>query len=528
MSKSSLTRKDSLAAPTNAAGFCVCDESRAAHFFSAGWRMLCALTMVVVLSPFPAGAANPELRETVYPTSIRITPERQRAAAEHGVGAWIWTTNFADKQICRVWKSFSLPSTNRIKSAILNITADNLYRLYLDGREIGEGGNWRSLTQYDITYLLVDAGQHVLAVEALNDSMEGGILLGVRIQFMDGQEMNVLSDETWRVVPNNEKRWYRKTRPSPAWPKARIVGVVGQDPWWLHPVSTIPTPPLRLPDLRFWQSGWFLASILAICAVALALSLRLTAKLALQTRAQELLETERARIARDIHDDLGAALTELVLHGEVAQTEFPGDSREGMRFRELCDRARSASHALDEVVWAVNSKRDTLRDFSSYLCKYAQAFLASTQIRCRLDVKPNMPSSVFDLPVRRGLLLAVKEALNNAAKHSNASEVYVRIHPKDDEVVVVIEDNGTGFDPDTLPGDRNGLLNMAERLADLGGVCSVSSTPGAGCRVEFRMPLAHPSSRSPFTFRRFLPKRKTKPGVDLGSVPAEHRHQLSG
>jgi signal transduction histidine kinase len=90
------------------------------------------------------------------------------------------------------------------------------------------------------------------------------------------------------------------------------------------------------------------------------------------------------------------------------------------------------SHSLEEVLWAVNSKRDTLRDFTSYLCKYAQSFLASTPIRCRLDVQPEMPASAFDLPVRRSLFLAIKEALNNAAKHSGATELFLRIHRERD------------------------------------------------------------------------------------------------
>src|SRR5690606_31989208 len=121
-------------------------------------------------------------------------------------------------------------------------------------------------------------------------------------------------------------------------------------------------------------------AVLALCALAFAMAVRLAARLAVQTRAQELLDRERMRIARDIHDDLGASLTQLVLRGEVAQTELAADSAARARLEELCDRARAVSQALDEIVWAVNSRRDTLKDFSSYLCKYAQNFLASTPI----------------------------------------------------------------------------------------------------------------------------------------------------
>src|ERR1019366_8730924 len=104
------------------------------------------------------------------------------------------------------------------------------------------------------------------------------------------------------------------------------------------------------------------------------------------------------------------------------------------------------SRNMDEVVWAINSRRDTLRDFATYVCKYAQAFLSSTTIRCRLDVEPELPEMVFDLPIRRNLFLAVKEALNNAAKHSRANELYLRIHRQGEGLQVIVEDNGKGID----------------------------------------------------------------------------------
>ena len=87
---------------------------------------------------------------------------------------------------------------------------------------------------------------------------------------------------------------------------------------------------------------------------------------------------------------------------------------------------------MDEVVWAINSRRDTLRDFATYVCKYAQTFFGSTPIRCRLDVEPELPTAAFDLPLRRNLFLAVKEALNNAVKHSGSAEVRISLSIEND------------------------------------------------------------------------------------------------
>lgn len=434
-------------------------------------------------------------------TVARPTSESEKIAADLGIGRWIWTTNFTDKQTCRLWRAFTLPNTNGVRKANLRLTADNSYRLYLDGREIGQGGNWRSLTDYDVTWLL-GSGAHVLAVETFNDGLEGGLILGLKIEFADGQKMLLPSDKSWYVVPEGVRRWVWRKAPEPRWAHAEEVGVIGQAPWWSYPLSIIAPPPLRPEVFYFWQTGWFLATVLTVTAIALGLSVRLAAKLAVQMRAQKLLERERALIARDIHDDLGAGLTQLVLQGEVAQTEFPEGSAARARLNQLSDKARAVSHSLEEVLWAVNSKRDTLRDFTSYLCKYAQSFLNATAIRCRLDVQPEMPPSEFDLPVRRSLFLAVKEALNNAAKHSGAGELFLRIYREGDRVIVVVEDNGRGFDV-TLQTEGNGLPNMQQRLAEMGGACNVVAAPGVGCRVEFNMPLAHPIRREPW-WKRFF------------------------
>jgi signal transduction histidine kinase len=439
-------------------------------------------------------------------TPQKLTPEAEKVTAQLAVGSWIWTTNFDDKQICRFWRSFSVPENDHVRQAILRITADNSYHLYLDGRDIGEGSNWKALTEYDITFLLTP-GAHVVAIDAFNDGREAGVLMGLQITLVSGKQSQVLSDDSWRIAPNTSRRWLSRTRLDPDWPPATIVGVVGQSPWWLHPINIITLAPLLPSELGFWQTTWFMGTVLTVCVVALGLSLRLAAKLALQTRAQQLLDLERVRIARDIHDDLGAALTQLVLQSEVAQTEFPEESTARAYFSQFCGRARTASQALDEVVWAVNSKRDTLRDFSSYLCKYAQMALSNTPIRCRLDIQPDMPASMFDLSVRRGLLLAVKEALNNAAKHSEATELMLCIYKDDDHVVVVVEDQGKGFDPALLSGEGNGLQNMTQRLEELGGTCRITSAVNAGCRVEFRMPLAHPAAQGGSFWHRFFGRR---------------------
>ena len=147
---------------------------------------------------------------------------------------------------------------------------------------------------------------------------------------------------------------------------------------------------------------------------------------------------------------------------------------------------------MDEILWAVNPRRDTLRDFTAYVCNYAEEFLRPTRIQCLFEVDAEMTAADFNLPLRRSLLMAIKETLNNAVKHSAATELKLKIHWEDQRLLVVVQDNGKGFDPRRTKTERNGMNNMTQRMNELGGTCRVTSEPGKGCRVEFNIPVRQP------------------------------------
>jgi signal transduction histidine kinase len=414
---------------------------------------------------------------------------------EWGVGSWIWAPETYDKQTCRLWRAFDIPSGATVARAQLHIGVDNGYRLILDGRELGTGSDWRSITEYEIG-LLLEPGRHVLAVEGFNDNREAGMLFGLRIELADGRVITIPSDTRWLVAPPTERGWELKREAPAHWVEAVVVSAfLPRKGIWQErkPTMTVKVPVLRPVELSFWQRGWFQAAMWGFVVVTVLFSLRLMAKLAVHSKAQALLNIERARIARDIHDELGARLTELALEGEVVQTELPDGSTVRPKLEALCEKARAVSGAMDEVVWMVNSKRDTLRDFANYACRHAQRFLTASPIRCRLDVDADLPEALFELPVRRNLLLGVKEALNNAVKYSKAEELFLRIRRHGQTLQVIVEDDGVGFDLELADLVRNGLTNMTERMKDVGGRCQIVSKPGAGCRVEFQVPLPkHP------------------------------------
>ena len=420
-----------------------------------------------------------------------------------GVGSWVWAAVTYDKQTVHLWHPFEIPKGTAVAKANLRITVDNAYTLFLDGRELGKGSDWRSLTEYDISQIL-DPGWHVLAVDGFNDNREAGLLFGLRIELTDGRVITISSDSSWRIVPKDEPGWQHRQEALANWVRATVVSEFLPRPnakyakekeFDRKPTMIVKVPVLRPVEMKFWQHGWFQLSILSVAVVAVLTCLQLLARLSVQSKAQTLLNRERLRIARDIHDEVGARLTELALEGEVIQTKLPAESDVQPRLENLCEKARAVSGAMDEVVWAVNSQRDTLRDFATYSCKYARRFVAPTAIRCRLDVEANLPDVVFDLPVRRSLLLAVKEALNNAVKYSGADRLFLRIHLQGRVLQVVVEDNGKGFDLKQADASRHGLSNMTERMRELGGSCQIITKPGAGCRVEFVVPLPKSSRR---------------------------------
>jgi len=201
------------------------------------------------------------------------------------------------------------------------------------------------------------------------------------------------------------------------------------------------------------------------------------------------LEQERARIASEMHDDLGASLTQIALLSELAHRELPRADRASQHIRKILDTTREVFRAMDEIVWAINPKHDTLSSLVGYLSNYSQDFLRPADIRCRLDVPTHLPPFPLTTEQRHNLFLTVKEALNNVAKHAAADEVWFRVELHSTHCTIAIEDNGRGFPVGTAPSGRNGLSNMKDRLASIGGELKVSSRAGGGTKLEMRVCL---------------------------------------
>jgi ligand-binding sensor domain-containing protein/signal transduction histidine kinase len=254
---------------------------------------------------------------------------------------------------------------------------------------------------------------------------------------------------------------------------------------------------------HFWQTWWFrvLSVICGVIVVAAAavftMRRRLERKLE-RLEHQRALERERARIAKDIHDDLGASLTRISMLSQSARSE-PDPTLAASDLDRIYDTSRELTRAMDEIVWAVNPQHDSLDSLATYLGKFAQDFLAAAHIKCRLDVPMQLPSWPLTAEIRHNLFLAFKEAINNSVKHAHTSEVRISLAINGMGFTLQVEDKGCGFTLDSAgngsPRDPArissgyGLGNMRRRLEEIGGHCELHSAPGTGTRVAFIVPV---------------------------------------
>jgi signal transduction histidine kinase len=245
----------------------------------------------------------------------------------------------------------------------------------------------------------------------------------------------------------------------------------------------------------FWQTAWFRGGVLMLIVVALVAGVlyatrrKMNLQLELLDRARAL-ELERTRIARDIHDDLGANLTQIALLSELAQTDLEQPVKARSYLKQIFTTARGVARQLDEIVWAITPTNDTLEQFTSYVCKYAQDNLRVAGIRCRLEVPEPLPDYSMSSAERHDLFLAAKEALHNVVKHAHADQVWLRLKVQDGALVLIIEDNGKGIGKGAVnAATGHGLANMQNRLKYVGGTFEHKSEVGLGTSVRFVLPL---------------------------------------
>src|SRR5439155_9981246 len=160
----------------------------------------------------------------------------------------------------------------------------------------------------------------------------------------------------------------------------------------------------------FWQTWWFQAVALLSGAAAVAATVVWVTRRRVRARLQQLerqraIERERARIARDIHDDLGASLTRISMLSQSVRSEVKGLTRAANDTDQIHSTAREITRAMDEIVWAVNPKYDTLDSLAAYIGRFAQQYLGAAALRCRLKIPVELPPLALSAEVRHNVFL---------------------------------------------------------------------------------------------------------------------------
>jgi len=201
------------------------------------------------------------------------------------------------------------------------------------------------------------------------------------------------------------------------------------------------------------------------------------------------IELERARVAHDLHDDLGSGLAEVNILTTLVKSPATSAEEKNRYLDVLTETARHMVASLDEIVWAVNPRNDTIASLASYFGSYAQRLLDLAAVSCGLDVAEDLPDHPLDPKFRQEVFLAFKEALTNVVRHAQASQVWLRIKVQDGWLRVELADNGCGFDGNVRQTGNDGLVNMRERLKSLRGHCEITSRIRQGTTVRFAAPL---------------------------------------
>lgn len=281
------------------------------------------------------------------------------------------------------------------------------------------------------------------------------------------------------------------------------VGACDADGTWSKAEASfaflVPTPA--------WRTRWAVCLYLVTLAGAVYSSARLISHRRLRHRLvalehSEEMSRERMRIAQDMHDEIGSKLARISYLVEGVKTELKGVYSNIRVVDALAKTSRNLLRSLDQMVWAVNPRNDSLEQLALYMCRYAADFFQDTAILCELQVPENLPAVPLSAEIRHNLLLAFEEVLTNAMKHSGADRIVVKINCDRNAARIEVTDNGHGFDPANLADEaksRNvrvghGIPGLKRRLQALRGECHLTSSLGHGTKTVLQIPLAAEAS----------------------------------
>lgn len=286
------------------------------------------------------------------------------------------------------------------------------------------------------------------------------------------------ADKGWVKADASQSAQYRLLPPGKYTFRVRVENLDGLDAGVTTSMSIFVKP-------HFWQTGWFISLLVMILAmIGYGMHrLRLTRVLAV--------EKIRARVSRDLHDDMGSTLSTINILSSMAKAKMSTDIKKTAEYiGKIGDNSQRMMEAMDDIVWAIKPDNDTMQRLIARMREFATNVLEAKDMLIEFEADESLNNMKPDMEYRRDLFLLFKEAVNNAAKYSEGTKVKILIAPEFQKLKLVVADNGKGFDVKQADGG-NGLGNMQRRAAALRGTIQILSEPGKGTTITLTSPLSN-------------------------------------
>jgi signal transduction histidine kinase len=244
----------------------------------------------------------------------------------------------------------------------------------------------------------------------------------------------------------------------------------------------------------FWTTWWFRIFGFIALLISVGGSVRYVEMRKLKRQIEKLeregaMERERMRISQDMHDEVGAGLSEIGILSELAKKDIRNPDELDIYMQRISDTSREIIASIGEIIWAINPKNDLLDDLVAYLRHYTTRYLGTTAMKVEFDIPETIPDFSLSAEARRNMFLVLKEALHNIVTHSEATAVFIQVSFTKQHVNMLIQDNGKGFSAGDTSRFGNGLHNMEKRMKSIRGEFAVDSRPFGGTCVRISVEL---------------------------------------
>ena len=237
----------------------------------------------------------------------------------------------------------------------------------------------------------------------------------------------------------------------------------------------------------FWKEWWFVFSCIVLLA-GLGYGIY-------QYRIQEFIRLQKIRndIATGLHDDIGSTLTNISILAELSSASIRNYDKASEFIKRISAEVAVTSESLDDIVWSINTSNDSFHELAARMRRYATELFEGEGVEWDLLFDENLSDKKLKMDLRRDMYLVFKEAVNNVHKHAEASHIKISLRLKRGKMVMVIQDDGEGFDI-TSDSGNNGLIKMRVRVEKWKGRLSIASDV-SGTLITVIVPLASASRK---------------------------------